>query len=155
MNQPNGNRNSIIVPVSGGRRRAVYLIVGAAVLVLIVVGLVAFDHADDSDEASDKADQLIAAFDEAGLTAPDKDRVVKVLGEDGGAMCDDPGHALKQAIANQVASGGAAGPGQRPGPMARELIEGEILTIDVYCPAHLPAFLEYVDGLDLHDLTED
>jgi hypothetical protein len=137
------------------KRRLTYLVAGVITLILVAVGLVLFRHAEHTESASENADQLIAALEQAGLTAPTKDQAVRTLGEDGGAVCADPGDALKLAIRNQLGSSGAAGPGQRPGPMAEHTIQGELLVLEIYCPDELPAFLKYVDGLDLHDLRRD
>jgi hypothetical protein len=137
---------------SARTRWIIYLAFGVVAVILAVIGLVTYRHHEASETASAKADQLIAALQEAGLTPPAKDQIVRVLGEDGGAMCEDPGAALNQAIRNQVGSNGAAGPGQRPGPIASHTIQGEILALQIYCPDQLPEFMKYVDGLDLRDL---
>ena len=51
-------------------------------------------------QANDKADQLIAALEDAGAQhVPTKDQIVRVLGADGGAICDDPNDALRQGDA--------------------------------------------------------
>jgi hypothetical protein len=39
--------------------------------------------------------------------------VVRVLGDDGGAICDDPNSSLKKAILYGQLTNGAAGPGIR------------------------------------------
>ena len=134
-------------------RWLIYLLFGVVAVVLAVIGLAVYRHAEASETAEAKADQLIAAFEEAGLTPPTQDQIVRVLGEDGGPMCEDPGNALRVAIRNQVGSNGAAGPGQRPGPIAVHTIEGEALALQVYCPEQLPGFLNYVNSLDLEDLA--
>jgi hypothetical protein len=133
-------------------RWIIYAVFGAVALILAVIGLATFRHEQASESANAKADELIAALEEAGLTPPDRDQIIRVLGDDGGAMCEDPGSALNQAISNQLASNGASGPGQRPGPVAAHTIQGEILALQIYCPDQLPDFLDYVNGLDLEDL---
>ena len=66
--------------------------------VFIVIGLVTFNAARDSRKASDKADEFLAALEDAGVQRlPSKDQVVRILGDDGGATCDDPGNALRKA----------------------------------------------------------
>ena len=95
-------------------RRATYIVVGGVILVLLVVALVAWNSNNQTQAANQKADQLIATLGQAGLRAPDKDQVVRVLGDDGGVVCDDPKLALKKAIMSGLATNGAAGPGLRP-----------------------------------------
>ena len=65
-------------------------------------------------QASDKADEFIAALDEAGLTAPSKDQITRVLGDDGGALCDDPGERPPPGN-HQHASSPTARPGRACG----------------------------------------
>ena len=124
--------------------------------VFIVIGLFTFDTARDTRQASDKADEFIAALGDAGLPAPSKDQITRVLGEDGGALCEDPGSALRQSVVNMQLANGAAGPGMRPiqADTAR-LLQGELVAIQVYCPDELQDFQEYVDDLKSHDVTEN
>jgi hypothetical protein len=135
--------------------RFVYWVAWALLAVFIVIALVTFDYARDTRQASEKADEFIAALDEAGLTAPSKDQITRVLGDDGGALCDDPGGALRQAITNSQLANGAAGPGLRPILAdAARLLQGQLIAIQVYCPDQLEDFQEYVDDLESDDVTE-
>jgi hypothetical protein len=59
-------------------------------LVLGIVALIAFNANNQTQAAEQKADQLIATLGQAGLRASPKDQVVRVLGDDGGVVCDDP-----------------------------------------------------------------
>ena len=84
---------------------------------LVVFGLIAlltFSGARETRQASEKADELTAALEEAGLNAPSKEQITRVLGDDGGSLCDDPGGALRQSVVNMQLANGAAGPGMRP-----------------------------------------
>ena len=74
------------------RHRTIYLIVGGVLAVLLVVMLVRFNYNRSNEEAVAKAEQLITAFDKAGLRTPaDAQKVAKVLGTDGGTVCDSVG----------------------------------------------------------------
>jgi hypothetical protein len=140
---------------TGRRDMVTYLVAGGLIGVLLVVALVTFDYARDNQQASEKADEFIAALEEAGLTAPSKDQITRVLGDDGGALCDDPGGALRTTITDAQIANGATGPGSRPilGDTAR-LLRGQLIAIEVYCPDELEDFQEYVDDLESEDVTE-
>jgi len=88
-------------------RTWIYIVVGAISIVLVVLGLVLFDSAKETKEAEAKADQYIAALETVGVPAPPRDEVVRVLGSDGGATCDDPNDALSRATLKSVMSNGA------------------------------------------------
>ncbi|MEV0649687.1 hypothetical protein AB0I28_30965 [Phytomonospora sp. NPDC050363] len=138
--------------VDSNRKRVLtYVLLAVVAVVLLVLGIVRYDHARDNAEARAKADQLILALEQTGLPTPDRDQIIGYLGNDGGAVCADPGSALSQGIANWAGGNGAAGPGMRPGPIAERAVKGEVLVLTIYCPEELPAFMNYVDGLDLAD----
>ena len=76
-----------------------------------------------------------------------------MLGDDGGAVCDDPGNALREATVNAMLYNGAAGPGLRPIIFDSKLFAGELAVISVYCPEHLQDFKDYVDDLKTGDVV--
>ena len=82
----------------------------------------------------DKADQLVAALENAGATAPSQDQIVRVLGDDGGAICEDPGSSLRRAILHGQLTNGATGPGMRPVIADNRVVRGQLLVIEIYCP---------------------
>ena len=60
--------------------------------------LILYDAAQDNQEAQAKAEQLMQAFERAGLPVPaDTDQIVATLGDDGGAVCANPANALGKA----------------------------------------------------------
>jgi len=123
--------------------------------VFIVIGLFTFSAANKSKKADEKADQLIAAFQKAGAhRVPSKDQIVRVLGDDGGAVCDDPGNSLRKATLYSMISNGAAGPGMRPVIADTHVVLGELAVIQVYCPDELADFKSYVDDLKYDDTVE-
>ena len=88
---------------------------GRSSIALVVGGLIAFSSAQSTAEANDKADQLITELKAAGARAPDKDQIVRVLGDDGGATCADPNDALSRTHPALAAHER----GRRPGSPAR------------------------------------
>ena len=103
--------------------------------------------------AEEKADELIAALEDAGARAPDRDQIVRVLGEDGGATCEDPNDALNRAILLSQLSNGASGPGARPVVTDSRVFQGQKLIIEIYCPDELDDFNEFVDDLETDDVA--
>src|SRR4051812_7103639 len=103
--------------------------------VFVVIGLFTFSSARESKRADEKADQLITSLQKAGAErVPSKDQIVRVLGDDGGAVCDDPTSALRKATLYSMVSNGAAGPGMRPVVADTRVVAGQLAVIEVYCP---------------------
>jgi hypothetical protein len=134
-------------------RRITYILVGGVLLVLLVVGLVAFNSNKETQAAEQKADQLIATLDQAGLPTPSKDQVVRVLGDDGGTVCADPNLALKKALMYGLATNGAAGPGLRPIIADNRLVQAGLAVIKTYCPQELPDFPQTAEQFKTADLV--
>ncbi len=132
-------------------RRTIYIVVGVALAVLLVIALISFSSGKSSQQADQKATQLIAALKAAGAPAPSKDAVVRVLGDDGGALCDDPAGGLRKGILLGQIVNGAAGPGLRPVVADRRIVQGQLLVLKIYCPDKLPTFQELVNDLKLDD----
>lgn len=135
-------------------RTIVYIVVGVVTVALMVLGLVLFDAAKDNQEADAKADQFIAALTALGAPAPPKDEVVRVLGSDGGATCENPNDALARATLKSTLTNGAAGPGMRPVVFDRRFLAGQLLILKVYCPDELPNMQAFVDKLKSADVAE-
>lgn len=138
-----------IVRESSTRRRRfmVYGIVAAALVILLVVALFAGHSARSTRTAQTKADQLTAALRAVGARAPSHDQIVRVLGDDGGAICADPNGALNKATLLAGLANGAGGPGTRPVVADSRLVKGETLVISVYCPDKLAGFQQFVTGI--------
>ena len=134
-------------------RRITYIVVGGFVLVLLVVALVAWNSNKETQAAQQKADQLLATLEQAGLATPSKDQVVRVLGDDGGTVCADPNLALKKAIMYGLATNGAAGPGLRPVIADNRLVQAGVAVIKTYCPEELPEFPQTAEQLKTADLV--
>ncbi len=136
-------------------RKWTYWVIGGVVLVLLIIGLIVRREHKSTQAAKDKATQLQQAFAAAGLPVPSTEQIVNVLGEDGGAMCENPGAALNTAIRDGISTNGAAGPGIRPVFTARQLVMGEELALSVYCPEELPEFLKYVNEQKFADTIKE
>jgi putative glutamate/gamma-aminobutyrate antiporter len=125
-----------------------YWIVGIVVIVLVVIGLVTYSGKKSSAEAEQKAQQLTQKFEQAGLRVPqDQDIIVKSLGTDGGAVCENPANALGKAIQNDMLTNGADFVGRRPVIVDRRLVLGEALILETYCPDKLAQYQDRIDEL--------
>ena len=131
-----------------------YWCFGALALILVVIGLIAYRGAKQDDEANQKADQFISVLQKAGVQRlPSRDQVARVLGTDGGSVCQDPRNGLRKATLFSMISNGAAGPGMRPIITDRRLLRGQLAVIAVYCPDELPKFQDFVDDLRTGDVV--
>jgi Tfp pilus assembly protein FimT len=122
---------------------------------LVVAGLIAFSSARETRQAQEKADELIAALQDAGARTPDQDQIVRVLGEDGGATCADPNEALSRATLLAQLTNGATGPGVRPVIADSRAVQGQLLIIEIYCPEELADFQAFVDDLKTDDVASE
>ena len=78
---------------------------------------------------------------------------MRVLGDDGGATCDDPNEALSRATLLSLLANGATGPGARPVIADSRAVKGQLLIIEIYCPDELEDFQEFVDDLKTDDVA--
>ena len=136
------------------KRTWIYWVSLGLLILLAVIALITFSAAHSTAKAKDKADQLTAALQEAGARTPSQDQIVRVLGDDGGAICDDPGAALRRATLYGLLTNGAAGPGQRPVVADRRVVEFQLLVVKTYCPDELEDFQKAVDDLDYADVIK-
>jgi len=124
--------------------------------VLVLAAILAFmffREVRETTRAQEKADQLVAAMQDAGASTPDRDRIVNVLGDDGGATCESPNEALSRAAALAVLANGATGPGIRPVIADSRAVRGQLLIMEIYCPEELDEFREFVNDLQTDDLV--
>ena len=136
---------------STDENRTVYIVAGVVVVALMIIALLTFRSGKESEQAEQKADQLIAALTAVGARTPSQEQVVRLLGDDGGAVCDDPNGSLRKGILLGQLMNGAAGPGMRPVIADNRVVRGQLLVLQVYCPEELPRFQEFVDRLNLSD----
>ena len=129
-------------------RRVTYIVITVALVLLLIICLVFYRRAESNQEAQDKANQLIAALQKAGVRAvPSQEQIVGVLGDDGGALCKDPASALRKSILFSQLTNGAAGPGIRPVIADSKVFKGQLIAIQIYCPDQLPRFQQMVEKL--------
>jgi hypothetical protein len=140
---------------SGWRQPHRWVIV-AVLVALVVTGLLTYRAAANNAEAQAKADHLVAELTAAGLRAPaDKDTIVEALGDDGGPACDDPGAALRKALLDQQLTNGAAFVGLRPVIAARNLVKGQLVVLQVYCPEVLDDLRARIDEYKVDDVVKE
>ena len=128
---------------------------GALLLVVTIIAVIVFNYPSDDEVASEKADELIAEFRVNDIYVPDKDVIVGMFGDDGGAVCDSADSDLGFAGLNQQLANGAAQVGIRPVTVADNVLDGELLVIQIYCPEHEDDFLDYVEDLDFEDVINE
>jgi hypothetical protein len=136
-------------PASGGKsHRRLYLIIGAILLALVVVGLVTYTAGKNNQAAQAKAQELTQKFQQAGLPVPqDIKTITESLGTDGGAVCDNPANALGKATQNDLLTNGADFVGRRPVRIDRRIVIGEALILQTYCPDKLAQYQKRLDDL--------
>ena len=129
------------------RRKLTGWAIGAVLVLLAALGVLIFKSGDNTHLARVRADRLEALFRAHHLTVPvDRKTLIKVLGTDGGPVCDRPASALNKALKDQQLDGGGAGVGARPIRAPRSTVLGEELVLQVYCPRQLTAFKKYANG---------
>jgi hypothetical protein len=78
---------------------------------------------------------------------PSQEHIVRVLDNDGGALCKDPASALRKSILFDQLTNGASGPGRRPVIVDSKVFKGQLAVIQIYCPDQLPQFQQMVEKL--------
>jgi Tfp pilus assembly protein FimT len=136
---------------STNEHRIVYIVAGVAVVVLTIIALLTYRSGKSSEQADQKANQFVAAVTAAGGRAPSQEQVVRLFGDDGGAVCDDPTGSLRKATLFSQLMNGAAGPGMRPVIADNRAVKGQLLAMKIYCPDEVPTFQEFADSLNLSD----
>ena len=135
--------------------RVVYWVLGAILVILVVIGLITYSGEKKTAEAQQKAQELTQKFEQAGLPVPqDQDIIVRSLGTDGGAVCENPANALGKAIQNDMLTNGADFVGRRPVIVDRRIVVGEALILATYCPDKLEKYQDRIDELKYDDTIE-
>ncbi|HEX9225670.1 MAG TPA: hypothetical protein VF885_03300 [Arthrobacter sp.] len=131
-------------------RSVTYIVATILLVVFAVIALLNFRSARETQQSLEKADQLISEINAAGGTAPSREQIARVLGDDGGAVCANPNEALSRATFQSQLTNGAAGPGIRPVIAPERVARGELAIIKVYCPEELAEFQQFVDELQTY-----
>lgn len=135
--------------------RVVYWVAVGLLVVLTVIALLAFRTAREQASATQKAEELVATLEAAGVERlPSVERVARVLGDDGGSVCAEPGDALRRSTLLAMLTNGASGPGVRPVIVESRLFEGQVAVMSVYCPEHLEDVRAFLDDLRTSDVVE-
>lgn len=146
-----------LMPESAGNdpNRTMYWIVGGVVLLLAIIGLITFSGKKADQQAQQKAQQLVTAFEQAGLQTPEDISIItRTLGADGGAVCDNPASALgKATLVDQIANG-ASFVGRRPVIIDRRLVVAGVLILETYCPEKAPDLRDKIDDLKTDDTVK-
>ncbi|HEY7454947.1 MAG TPA: hypothetical protein VH683_10295 [Thermoleophilaceae bacterium] len=136
--------------------RWLYWAIGGVVVVLCVIGLIAYSGKKEDEEARQKAQELTQKLEQAGLRAPeDEDIFVRTFGTDGGAVCDNPGDSLGKAILFDQFTNGGSQVGRRPVIVDGRLLQAQRLILETYCPDELDEFREDFDDLKTDDVIRD
>jgi hypothetical protein len=136
------------------RERTIYWIIAVGFGVLLIVMLVAWNYDRQNDEANAKAQELIAAYEAAGLTAPDQDQIARVLGDDGGQVCETADSGLVQGYWKlRLMIGGEFY--VRPVRLDERVRQGLSLVVDVYCPEKRPDIEDFFEDWDFDDVVRN
>ena len=132
-----------------------WIFITALVLLAVVTlaGVLAFSRGVNDAQAQNKANELVNRLTEVGARTPDVDQVARVLGDDGGATCENPNDALSRSILLAQLTNGASGPGARPVIADSKVVQGQLLIIEIYCPDELDDFKAFVDDLKTDDVA--
>ncbi|WP_328911100.1 hypothetical protein OG230_17145 [Streptomyces sp. NBC_00234] len=130
-----------------------WVYIGAIVILvaLMVIGVIQYQSIKKTNDTKEKADQLSEQLVAAGFPAPDTGVVQRLLGTDGGIVCESPDDALQTALWKIQMSNGSGGPGQRPVISDTRAVEAERIVLQVYCPDQVDDFDEAVDSLKTDD----
>jgi hypothetical protein len=132
--------------------RFLYWACGIVAVVLAIVGLFTYSGQKQSEEATAKAQELSQAFEQAGLRVPqDQTIITRSLGTDGGAVCDNPANALGRAILFDQLVNGASFVGRRPVIADTDVLKGELLILNTYCPEKAQQYKEKTQDLKTDD----
>jgi hypothetical protein len=143
-------------PPSDDGNRTMYWVVGGIAVALAIIGLFTYSAGKNDREAQQKAQQLTQKLEAAGLPVPaDPDTIIRALGNDGGAVCADPAHALARAVLFDSLANGASHVGRRPVIVDRRILQGEVLILETYCPDKLQEYRDKIDELKTDDVIKD
>jgi hypothetical protein len=136
------------------RERTIYWIIAGAFGVLLIVMLVAWNYDRQNEEADAKAQELIAAFEAAGLPTPDQDQIARTLGDDGGQVCETADSELVQGYWKlRLMIGGEFY--VRATSLPGTIREGLSLVVDVYCPEKRPDIEDFFEDWDFDDVVRN
>ena len=139
---------------SGASNRWMYWTIAMVLVILVIIGLITYNTAKTNAQAKDKAQSLSQKFKAAGLRVPDQDVIIRSLGTDGGAVCDNPGNALGRATLLDSLTNGASFVGRRPVIVDSRILLGEALILQTYCPDKLKQYQDKINKLKTDDVIK-
>jgi hypothetical protein len=134
-------------PESDDGNRTLYWIIGGVAILLAILGLITYSGKKEDQQAEQKAAQLSQSLQRAGLKPPDQDILVRSLGSDGGAVCDNPATALGRATLFDQMTNGADFVGRRPIIIDRRVVLAEALILQTYCPDKVKDYQDKINDL--------
>jgi hypothetical protein len=141
---------------SDSAMRTTYWILGVVLVILCIIGLLTYGAKEADAEAEQKAQELTQKFEAAGLTVPaDQDIFVRSFGTDGGNVCDNPANALGRATLLDSLTNGASHVGRRAVIIDANILRGEALILETYCPDELQEFRDKLGDLKTDDTIKD
>jgi hypothetical protein len=131
--------------------RTLYWTLGGVAVIFAIIGLFTYNGGPENRQAERKAQELTQKFEQAGLPVPaEQDLLVRLLGDDGGAVCANPANALgKATLLDQLTNG--ANVGRRPVIVDRRVLQGELLILQTYCPDKVKDYQDKIDDLKTDD----
>ena len=145
-----------VEPPSDSGDRLVFWIIGGVLVLLCIVGIVTYSSNQRTAESEQLAAELTQKLEAAGLRAPeDPDILIRSLGTDGGAVCDNPANALGRALLFDNLTNGSSFVGRRPVIADSNVVQGELLILDTYCPDQLKHYQDAIDELKTDDVLKD
>ena len=98
--------------------------------------------------------ELIAAYEQAGLTGSDQDQIARVLGDDGGQVCETADSELVQGYWKlRLMVGGEFY--VRAVRLDGRIRQGLSLVVDVYCPEKRPDIEDFFEDWEFDDVVRD
>lgn len=142
-------------PEGDDGNRTLYWIISGVAILLAILGLITYSGKKEDQQAEQKAAQLSQSLQRAGLKPPDQDILVRSLGSDGGAVCDNPATALGRATLFDQITNGADFVGRRPIIVDSRILVGEALILQTYCPEQLQQFRDKTEDLKTDDVIKN
>lgn len=129
--------------------------IGLLLLILVVIGLITYNGQKETEVAIQKANELTAKYEAAGLTPPNKNIIIRTLGDDGGNVCDNPAESVGLALINDSLANGASHVGRRPVIADVRALQGQKLIFETYCPDELEQFQEELSEYKTDDTIKE
>jgi hypothetical protein len=133
----------------------IYGVIGLALVALAIWGVVEYRGQKETEQAQELAAELNQRFEDAGFRTFDEDEIARVLGTDGGAVCDTADEDLAQGLLRLMISNGAGGPGQRPVRTEGRVLQGMVLIVQTYCPDKAEDVQDLIDDFEFDNVVRN